>query len=172
MDTTILKASDSSLTARIEDGRVVFSGGRFGECSLVLTVSSPERVKAHWEGYCEANGAKAVTADEKIRVRGLTRAQVSWCFRAINDAGYDTEHDPSETITWGATYIEGTPEDIQQVYTSLIAMTGLIEEDPAAYAFTNNSPTHLDGLPEWMVEKLTDQALKCCEEAMRKIRKV
>lgn len=37
-------------------GRVVFKGGKSGEHSIDISVSSPERVLAHWEGYCEANG--------------------------------------------------------------------------------------------------------------------
>jgi len=167
---TNLTSTDANLTATFTDEQVIFSGGKFGDHSLNLNVSSPERIKAHWEGYCEANDAKAIS-NEKIRVRGLTGAQVAWCFRAINDAGYDTEHDPSETIKWGATYIEGTPEDLQQVYTSLISMTELIEEEPECYAFSNSGTSHLNGLPDWMVEKLTAQALACCEAAMRKIDK-
>jgi hypothetical protein len=37
-------------------GRIVFKGGAKGEHSLDLLASSPERILAHWEGYCEANG--------------------------------------------------------------------------------------------------------------------
>lgn len=33
---------------------VVFTGGKFGEHSIFRNCSSLERVKAHWDGYCEA----------------------------------------------------------------------------------------------------------------------
>ena len=42
----------------VDGGRIVFTGGRFGEHSLDVRVSSRERVLAHWAGYCEANDAR------------------------------------------------------------------------------------------------------------------
>lgn len=38
---------------------VVFSGGKFGSHGISRTVSSLERVKAHWEGYCAAQQQSA-----------------------------------------------------------------------------------------------------------------
>jgi hypothetical protein len=50
------------LSARIEAGYVVFSGGRQGEASIALDVSSAARVLAHWDGYCVANGCRSQPA--------------------------------------------------------------------------------------------------------------
>lgn len=49
------------LVARIEGDRVVFSGGSQGQHSLALDVSSDECIIAHWDGYCENNGAAVQT---------------------------------------------------------------------------------------------------------------
>lgn len=39
-----------------EDGeQIIFSGGRWGAHALWLSVSSRERVIAHWQGYVDAN---------------------------------------------------------------------------------------------------------------------
>lgn len=45
-----------NLEAFIQDGRVVFSGGRYGGHCLSIEASTPERIKAHWEGYVEQSG--------------------------------------------------------------------------------------------------------------------
>jgi hypothetical protein len=37
-------------------GRIVFKGGKNGEHSLDVLASTPERILAHWLGYCENNG--------------------------------------------------------------------------------------------------------------------
>jgi len=46
------------LRAEVRDDRIVFSGGKQGEHSLAVTVSSKARVLAHWEGYIENNGLR------------------------------------------------------------------------------------------------------------------
>ncbi len=38
------------------DARIVFRGGKNGDHSIDVSVSDVERVLAHWDGYCEANG--------------------------------------------------------------------------------------------------------------------
>jgi hypothetical protein len=55
-----LKASTSKLEASLESERVVFKGGEHGEHSLDRLSSSPERIRIHWQGYCENNGAQAL----------------------------------------------------------------------------------------------------------------
>lgn len=47
--------------------RVVFEGGAKGPHSLDVGVSSPERVLAHWSGYCEANGLEKPMVGERVR---------------------------------------------------------------------------------------------------------
>lgn len=42
--------------------RIVFSGGRGGRHSLDLASSTPERARAHAEGYAEASGFDAFEA--------------------------------------------------------------------------------------------------------------
>jgi hypothetical protein len=44
----------------VESFRVVFTGGSRGEHSIDLSVSSRERILAHWRGYCEANSVRPV----------------------------------------------------------------------------------------------------------------
>lgn len=49
-----------TLKAKLEADRdgdyaVVFTGGRWGEAQIWLSVSSDERIIAHFEGYCVAN---------------------------------------------------------------------------------------------------------------------
>jgi hypothetical protein len=36
--------------------RITFVGGRYGAHSLSVNVTSEERARIHWRGYCEANG--------------------------------------------------------------------------------------------------------------------
>jgi hypothetical protein len=48
------------------DARIVFRGGSAGEHSLDLLASSPERILAHWEGYCEANGLLKPNVGERV----------------------------------------------------------------------------------------------------------
>ena len=52
----VVGADGRARWAFVPGGRVVFSGGLKGDHSIDLLASSPERVLAHWEGYCEANG--------------------------------------------------------------------------------------------------------------------
>jgi hypothetical protein len=47
------------------DARIVFRGGA-GEHSLDVFVSSSERILAHWEGYCEANGLLRPNVGERV----------------------------------------------------------------------------------------------------------
>jgi len=46
-----------------EPARVIFSGGKGGEHSLDLAVSSQDRLQAHWKGYCENNGVTPKVPD-------------------------------------------------------------------------------------------------------------
>jgi hypothetical protein len=55
-----LKASSYNLRVDLEGDRIVFKGGAYGEHSLCRLVSNPERIKAHWQVYCENNGAQAL----------------------------------------------------------------------------------------------------------------
>lgn len=71
------------LHARIEAGAVVFAGGRHGNASIWLDVSSTARVIAHWEGYCEANGAKA-KPDIGARVRFQRGMFGMWPARVVS----------------------------------------------------------------------------------------
>lgn len=47
------------VTLRLTTDEVVFSGGKFGSHSLTRLSSDMARVKAHWEGYCEAQQESA-----------------------------------------------------------------------------------------------------------------
>lgn len=60
------------LRADVEDGRMVFSGGSQGVHSIDLGVSTPRRVLAHWEGYCENDGMPAPRAGDKVFFVGHT----------------------------------------------------------------------------------------------------
>lgn len=51
----------------VTGGRIVFKGGKDGEHSLDILASSPERILAHWEGYCEANGLLKPTVGQSVR---------------------------------------------------------------------------------------------------------
>jgi hypothetical protein len=163
-----LESTNPTLTATFTPEQVIFSGGKFGEHSLWLNVSPPERVQAHWEGYCEANDAKPVNPQKVLRVRNLTPAQVGWCRNALNTAGMDTDHDVTETATFGSTFVEGTREDLMQMVSSLVGMTGILEDDPCE-AYSADDP---ESLPDWMKERLVEQAIRCCETAADKIVKV
>ncbi len=52
------KVGDLFLTARLIEGRFVLSGGLYGEHSLDAraSITSAERLVAHWRGYVENNG--------------------------------------------------------------------------------------------------------------------
>lgn len=43
----------------LRSDRIVFSGGKDGPHSLDVAASTPERILAHWQGYCENNGLRA-----------------------------------------------------------------------------------------------------------------
>jgi hypothetical protein len=64
--------------------RIVFTGGRRGEHSLDVGVSSPERVRAHWDGYLSSGAPSApapVKAAKSLRrytVRVEGRMPVEW----------------------------------------------------------------------------------------------
>jgi len=55
-----LRSNSYQLRASLEDTQIVFKGGKHGEHSLTRLGSTPERIKAHWQGYCENNGAQAL----------------------------------------------------------------------------------------------------------------
>lgn len=48
------------LLARLEGDRIVFTGGAFGDHSIAAeaSISSAERVEAHWRGYVQATERK------------------------------------------------------------------------------------------------------------------
>lgn len=58
-----LYAQGRCLRADIEGDRIVFTGGRDGAHSLAISVSSAERVQAHWAGYCENNTLRPVVGE-------------------------------------------------------------------------------------------------------------
>ena len=49
----------NNLHAVVTGDRIEFEGGAFGGHGLWLDVSSPERILAHWNGYCSAQPAPA-----------------------------------------------------------------------------------------------------------------
>jgi hypothetical protein len=55
-----LRSDNYNLTFSLDETRIVFKGGKHGEHSLDRLGSTPERIKAHWQGYCENNGAQAL----------------------------------------------------------------------------------------------------------------
>lgn len=60
-DRRAVRGNDGHLAwSEVEAHRVVFTGGSHGEHSIDLSVSSRERILAHWRGYCEANGVLPV----------------------------------------------------------------------------------------------------------------
>jgi len=75
-----LRSTDSNLIATYTDEQVIFSGGSKGEHNLWLSVSSPERIKAHWDGYCLANGAEVVDS-----VNGLTVGKYAFFYARNKD---------------------------------------------------------------------------------------
>lgn len=50
----------------MKNAKVVFSGGVHGEHEIWLSVSSAERIIAHFEGYCEASGMLAPEVGQKV----------------------------------------------------------------------------------------------------------
>lgn len=46
-----------NISARVERGQLVFSGGTWGETSINVAASTIERAIAHWQGYCANSGA-------------------------------------------------------------------------------------------------------------------
>lgn len=63
-----LRSSNPNLTATYTDEQVIFSGGSAGDHNLWLSVSSPERIKAHWNGYCSNNDAEVVDSVGDLKV--------------------------------------------------------------------------------------------------------
>lgn len=55
-----LRSDNYNLTFSLDETRIVFKGGKHGEHSLDRLGSTPEHIKAHWQGYCENNGAQAL----------------------------------------------------------------------------------------------------------------
>jgi hypothetical protein len=43
--------------------RITFVGGRYGAHSLSINVTSEERARIHWHGYCESNGITLPAAE-------------------------------------------------------------------------------------------------------------
>ena len=52
----VRRTTNGTIETRVRDGEIVFVGGAYGPASIDVGVSSPERVRAHFEGYLEANG--------------------------------------------------------------------------------------------------------------------
>ena len=52
--------------------RITFVGGRWGVHSLSVNVTSEERARIHWHGYCEANGIKLPS----VKARLLATSQI------------------------------------------------------------------------------------------------
>jgi hypothetical protein len=99
------------------------------------------------------------------RVRGLTTAQAMWCEKALSEVGYDTDYDPRETMVFGSTFIEGTREELTQLVGVANEMARLIAEEPGAGYQCDPS----SDMPEWMFERVTERAIKCCETVARRI---
>lgn len=51
-----LHAQFEPVAMGIDEGRVVFKGGKHGEHSIFASVSDRKRILAHWEGYQRAGG--------------------------------------------------------------------------------------------------------------------
>jgi hypothetical protein len=53
----VCHVGDRFLRAHLEGDRFVFTGGYWGEHSLAAdaAITSPKRLIAHWQGYCENN---------------------------------------------------------------------------------------------------------------------
>jgi hypothetical protein len=49
------------LRASVRGDSIVFTGGEYGEHSLVTSCSTPERVQSHWHGYVTGSGCAPVT---------------------------------------------------------------------------------------------------------------
>jgi len=72
-----------AIRTTVADGRVVFSGGAKGEHGLWLDVSSAERVVAHFEGYCEANGLLAPRVGQRVTFPSASAWQVGGRRRGV-----------------------------------------------------------------------------------------
>ena len=91
------------LCAVVRGDRIVFVGGKAGEHSLALSVSSPERIRAHWAGYCENNGCKKSCGTlpsghgrAEPRIQRLGRSEVN-CFCG----------EPAGLYTWDIPGVDG-----------------------------------------------------------------
>lgn len=80
----------------IEDAEVVFQGGLWGEHSIHLSVSSPERILGHFEGYAAKNGVLSPKVGDLVAFFGAAgrlprtakvlkatrrRVQIEWRYR-------------------------------------------------------------------------------------------
>ena len=55
-ETSVRSSHDGrAFRTTVDGGRIVFTGGRYGDHSLDTRTSSRERVLAHWAGYCKNN---------------------------------------------------------------------------------------------------------------------
>ena len=70
-----------TLKASLKDGRVIFSGGKFGEASIDASVSSRARIVAHFDGYCAANGIRWMPREgDRVTFRSASAsAQMGGC---------------------------------------------------------------------------------------------
>lgn len=63
-----VRADGAPLSSHVEEGRIAFVGGSRGDHSIALSASDEDRVRAHWEGYVEANGGRP--APRRVLVLG------------------------------------------------------------------------------------------------------
>lgn len=56
--TTEAGSQGHGVSASVEEGFLVFSGGRYGAHRLHLGSTSPIRARKHWEGYVEASAPR------------------------------------------------------------------------------------------------------------------
>lgn len=54
------------LSATLIDGRVVFSGGKFGTHSVCASSTDLRGINQHWRGYCAAQHASGRAAPKSI----------------------------------------------------------------------------------------------------------
>jgi hypothetical protein len=135
MTGAILLCSKPHIRAKIEGGRVLFTGGKYGDHSLQLNVSSPERIHAHWEGYCESNGGEAL--GPWLRVR-LTRAQMDLFTSPIDwlDDDERAQDTLRRSFKFGRTFFEfdTEDEDAWDLLATLYEMVDQWVEDNSAWA--------------------------------------
>lgn len=148
LDKLTLKSTDPQLQAvyrqaqqadprphRLRDeGQVVFTGGRYGDHALNLSVSSAERIVAHWEGYCERNGARACRGIVRVRA---TAAQIAALQEPLQWFTSDADEDKdalAEAVLdrMGKTYVDvdlDNEAELELLATALQAWEEYLDQD-------------------------------------------